>query len=214
MSKFYIWWLYIYIKTTIFKMTITSSCIRRRRLTSSQKRAVNCQNMMNQRKSKYLFLYDISSSPYEPFCVLPKMARKILRIRTPSRGRHWDFRFYGLFGNFQIVFETKKFGFSVLMSFVVFALFRSGFQVFDKTQIGFLDLLLDAVWCFLRFLVGKICCSTTLTAYTSSLVLLTIFDKNLYQSYSFLLFFLYGFAVSNMLQCPPLFLVFRFESTA
>ena len=34
------------------------------------------------------------------------------------------------------------------MSFVVSALFRSGFQVFDKTQIGFLDLLFDAVWFF------------------------------------------------------------------
>ena len=68
------------------------------------------------------------------------------------------------------------------MSFVVSALFRSGFPVFDKTQIGFLDLLFDAVWCFFRFLVGKICCSTASTAYTSSLILLTISDKNLFQS--------------------------------
>ena len=87
------------------------------------------------------------------FCVIPKLARNILRVRTPSRGGLRDFRFYGLFVNFLDCFlKPKSLVFRFWCFFAVSALFRSGFPVFYKTQIGFLDLLLDAVWCFFRFL--------------------------------------------------------------
>ena len=82
----------------------------------------------------------------------------------------------------------KYFGFSALVAIVVCGFCSISLSVFGKNNIGFLDLLFDAVCCFFRFLFRKICAST---ACTSSRILLAFFgfDRNLFRFCGFLLLF-------------------------
>ena len=77
------------------------------------------------------------------------MARDVLPVGTPSRGGLRDFRFYGLFVNFLDCFLKQK---SLVFRFWCFLRFLLYFALGFRTQIELLDLLLDAVWCFFRFL--------------------------------------------------------------
>ena len=82
---------------------------------------------------------------------------------------------------FRSVFVTKKLRFFGFGDYCVFC--SVSLSVFGKNKIGFSDLLFDAVWCFLRFFVGKVAPQWTSTAYSFCLILLAIctFDRNVFR---------------------------------
>lgn len=130
-QNYIFWWFFIWIDTKIFDMTRTSSLYGG---TSPlhKKQAVTCRNM-NWIKSKYLFC-----TTFELIWTRVRTSpngheRDIHRVRTPLRGGHWDFRFYG-FGNFLDQFfgfiPSLIFRFWRLLQFAVYSILLSlsGFQ--------------------------------------------------------------------------------------
>lgn len=74
-------------------------------------------------------------------------------------------------------------------------------SVFGKIKIGFLNLLFDAVRYFPVYF-RKMCASTTSTAHMSSQILFSVLIE-VYFGFAVFFYYLCGFTVTYILQCPP-----------
>ena len=101
-------------------------------------------------------------------------------------------RFRPFFRSVFSVFVPKNFGFLVLVAIAVCGFCYTSLSVFAKNNIGFPALLFDTVSVFFGFLFGKY--SPQRPQPRARLL-----DRNLFRFWHYL----YGIAVSYILQCPP-----------